>query len=60
MKRLFGIVSLTVLLCIGFGGVNAQTSNQGLSINSKVTMEKNNVKLTAILKAVELYAEAGR
>ena len=60
MKCLFGIVSLTVLLCIGVGGVNAQTSNQGLSNKSKVTMGKNNAKVTAILKAVELYAEAGR
>ena len=56
MKCLFRIVSLTVLLCIGFGGVNAQTSNQLLSNKSKVTMGKNNAKLTAILKAVELYA----
>ena len=59
MKRIFGIVSLTMLFCIGFGGVNAQTSNQGLSDKNKVTMEKNNSKVTAILKAVELYAEAG-
>ncbi len=60
MKRIFGIVSLTMLFCIGFGGVNAQTSNQGLSDKNKVTMEKNNSKVAAILKAVELYAEAGR
>jgi len=49
-----------MLFCIGFGGVNAQTSNQGLSDKNKVTMEKNNAKVSAILKAVELYAEAGR
>ncbi len=60
MKRFFGIVFLTVLLCIGFGGVNAQTSKQGLSNKNKVTMEKSKAKVTAILKAVELYAEAGR
>lgn len=60
MKRFFGIVFLTVLLCIGFGGVNAQTRKQGLSNKNKVTMEKSKAKVTAILKAVELYAEAGR
>ena len=60
MKRLFGIMSLTLLLCIGFGGVNAQTSNQGASNKKSVTMEKNNAKVAAVLKAVELYAEAGR
>lgn len=60
MKRLFGIVSLTLLLSIGFGGVNAQTSNRSVSYKKSITMEKNNAKVSAILKAVELYAEAGR
>lgn len=59
MKRLWGIVSLIVLLCTGSMAVNAQTSNQEL-FNNNITMEKNNEKVTAILKAVELYAEAGR
>ena len=60
MKRLFLIVSLTLLLCIGSTAVNAQTNNQGASNNKSVTMEKDNAKVAAILKAVELYAEAGR
>lgn len=60
MKRLFGIMSLTLLLCIGSTAVNAQTSNQGTPNKISVTMEKNNAKLAAILKAVQLYAEAGR
>lgn len=59
MKRLWGIVSLIVLLCTCSMAVNAQTSNQEL-FNNNITMEKNNEKVTAILKAVELYAEAGR
>lgn len=59
MKRLWGIVSLIVLLCTDSMAVNAQTSNQEL-FNNNITMEKNNEKVTAILKAVELYAEAGR
>ncbi len=59
MKRLCGIVTLTMLLCIDFGGVNAQTIKESTS-NNNVTMEKNNSKVAAILKAVELYAEAGR
>ena len=59
MKRLWGIVSLIVLLCTSSMAVNAQTSNQEL-FNNNITMEKNNEKVTAIMKAVELYAEAGR
>ena len=57
MKRLWGIVSLIVLLCTGSMAVNAQTSNQEL-FNNNITMEKNNEKVTAILKAVQLDAKA--
>lgn len=60
MKRLFGIMGLILLLCIGSTAVNAQTNNQGTFNKTNVTMEKNNAKMAAILKAVELYAEAGR
>ena len=60
MKRLFGIMGFFLLLCMGSTAVNAQTNNQGTFNKTNVTMEKNNAKMAAILKAVELYAEAGR
>ena len=54
MKRLFGIMGLFLLLCMGSTAVNAQTNNQGTFNKTNVTMEKNNARMAAILKAVEL------
>lgn len=60
MKGLKEIMSLAMLLSIGITTAMAQTSNQSVTVNNNETMKNNNEKVTAILNAVELYAEAGR
>lgn len=60
MKRLSCILALALLLSVGSTVVKAQTCNQYITNKSNITMKKNNETIQRILKAVELYAEAGR
>ena len=60
MKKLRGVMILSLLLCIGSTTMMAQTSKQSVINKNNETMNKNNEKMAAILEAVELYAEAGR
>ena len=51
---------VALLLCGFTPKTMAQTCNQCVTNNNIVTMNQMNEKMAAILKAVELYAEAGR
>lgn len=52
-------MALIAVLCLASAPVRAQ-QNRVNNFKNKTEMTKENEKMTAILKAVELYAEAGR
>lgn len=61
MRIKTNLLAIALLLFAGISTANAQQNNHSY-INNKnnTTMTTQNEKTTAILKAVELYAEAGR
>lgn len=60
MKNLGRICTVALLLCFFTAKSMAQEYSRSETNNENVTMNQMNEKMTAILKAVELYAEAGR
>lgn len=60
MKKAKTLFTLALLLCVSATEVVAETGSQNVINKNNMTMSKMDEQMTAILKAVELYAEAGR